>query len=463
MSDGSTSLVDRLRAEVALLAPDDRLPSSRELMARHQVGPGTVSRAVAALAAEGLVVTRPGSGTFVAPHRPGRAEPADTGWQSLALGERTIDAGALADSPADAPDGTIMLDGGYLHRELQPTKALTAAAVRAARRPDAWDRASGNGLAALRSAFATMTGAAQQHVMITSGGQNGLSTAFRAIAAPGSPILVESPTYYGALAAARAAGLRIVPIPLDADGVRPDLLAEAFATTGAKLFYCQPAHHNPTGAVLAADRRPAVLAAARAAGAFVVEDDVHRHLGHGPATPPPLLADDRDGTVVHLTALTKSAAPSMRIGAIVAQGPVLERLRALRHVDDFFVSRPQQETALELLGSPAWERHLRGLSAELRARCQTLVSALRTELPEWSVDRVPHGGFHLWVRLPSGVDEVRFAATARRNGVAVGAGSRYFPAERPGPYLRLNFAATGDRAELVEAVRRLATLATDPE
>jgi DNA-binding transcriptional MocR family regulator len=205
-----------------------------------------------------------------------------------------------------------------------------------------------------------------------------------------------------------------------------------------------------------------VLAAARAAGAFVVEDDVVRHLGHGRATPPPLLADDRDGTVVHLTSLTKTAAPSLRIGALVAQGPVLERLRALRHVDDFFVSRPQQEAALDLLGSPAWERHLRALSTELRARCQTLVTALRTELPEWTVDRVPTGGLHVWVRLPPGVDDVRFAATARRHRVAVGAGSRYFPAERPGPYLRLNFAATEDRAELVEAVRRLAELEITP-
>lgn len=448
---------------MAALAPNDRLPSSRELMARYQVGPGTVSRAVAALVAEGLVVTRPGSGTFVAPRRPARAEPADTGWQSLALGERTIDPGPLADSPAEAPDGTIMLDGGYLHRALQPTKALTASAVRAARRPDAWDRVSGTGLGGLRAAFATMAGAAQQHVLITSGGQNALSTTFRAIAPPGSPVLVESPTYYGALAAARAAGLRVVPVPVDAGGVRPDLLAEAFATTGAKLFYCQPAHHNPTGAVLATERRAAVLAAARAAGAFLVEDDVSRHLGHGPATPPPLLADDRDGTVVHLISLTKTAAPSLRVGAIVAQGPVLERLRALRHVDDFFVSRPQQEAALDLLGSPAWERHLRALPAELGARCHTLVTALRTELPEWTVDLVPTGGLHVWVRLPPGVDDLRFAATARRHGVAVGAGSRYFPAERPGGYLRLNFAATGDRAELVEAVRRLAALEVTPD
>lgn len=429
-------------------------------MARYQVGPGTVARAVAALAAEGLVVTRPGSGTFAAPRRPAREAPADTGWQALALGERTHDPRTLADDPAETQEGTIALDGGYPHRSLQPTKAIAAAAVRAARRPDAWDRAPVSGVAALRSAFAAVAGAAPEHVLVTAGGQNALATAFRAIAAPGSPVLVESPTYHGALAAARAAGLRPVPVPVDGDGVRPELLTAAFARTGATLFYCQPAHQNPTGAVLAPERRARVLAAARSAGAFVVEDDFARHLGHGTPTPPPLLADDRDGTVVHVTSLTKPAAPSLRIGAIVAQGPVLERLRATRHVDDFFVSRPQQEAALELLSSPAWERHLRTLSSELRDRCRTLVSALRSTLPEWTIDHVPTGGLHLWARLPAGVDPAALASTARQHGVAVSPGDRYFPAEQPGPYLRLNFAAPRDRAELTTAVTRLAALAT---
>jgi DNA-binding transcriptional MocR family regulator len=461
MFDGSTSdsLVQRLRTEIARAAPGDRLPSSRELMARYQVGPGTVSRAVATLAAQGLVVTRPGSGTFVAKGRPAPDQPADTSWQALVLGERTVDPPVFGTDPA--PEGTIALGGGYLHRSLQPIRALTAAAVRAVRRPDVWDRAPGSGLTQLRSAFATQVGAGTQDVLITSGGQDALTTTFRTVAAPGSPVLVESPTYHGALAAARAAGLRLVPVPVDADGVRPDLLAEAFAMTGAKLFYCQPAHQNPTGASLASHRRAPVLAAARAAGAFVVADDFARHLGHGTATPPPLLADDRDGTVIHVTSLTKPAAPSLRIGAVVAHGPVLERLRAARRVDEFFVARPHQETALELLGSPDWERHLRTLSRELRDRCRTLVTALRAELPEWTIDRVPTGGLHLWVRLPPGADDVRFAAAARHRQVAVDAGTRYFPAERPAPYLRLNFAATRDHAELVEAVRRLATV--DPD
>ncbi|GAA3029603.1 PLP-dependent aminotransferase family protein [Streptosporangium longisporum] len=459
MKDGSTSeaLETSLRELLAGMAPGDRLPSSRELTRRHRVGPGTVSRAIATLAAEGVVVTRPGSGTFVAPRTRKQAGAADTVWQTVALADRAVDTAPLTDALGPPGEGTMMLDGGYLHRSLQSTRPLSAALARAGRRPDAWDRAPANGLASLRAVFAGMAGGGMtpDDVLVTAGGQSGLSMAFRAIAGPGSPILVESPTYPGALAAARAAGLRPVPVPMDDEGVRPDLLAEAFAMTGARVFYCQPTHHNPTGVVLAPERRGQVVEVARAAGAFVVEDDFARHLGHGGQAPRPLVADDRDGTVVHLTSLTKPAAPSLRIGALAARGPVMERMRAIRMVDDFFVTRPLQETALELLSSPAWERHVRTLAVALRERCAELAAAVARERPDWTVTRLPAGGLHLWVRLPAGADDTVVAGAARRHGVAVSAGRRYFAAEPPGAFLRLGFAAAGDLTELAEAAHRL--------
>lgn len=267
---------------------------------------------------------------------------------------------------------------------------------------------------------------------------------------------MESPSYPGAIAAARAAELRPVPVPMDDSGLRPDLLADAFAMTGARVLYCQPTYQNPTGTVLAPERRRQVIEVARAAGAFVIEDDFARLLGHGGPTPRPLVADDPDGTVVHLTSLSKFGAPSLRIGAPGARGPVMERMRAVRHVDDFFVSRPLQETALELVTAPAWERHVRTLSSALRERCAELVTALARELPQWSVTQTPAGGLHVWVRLAPGEDDGALAAAARRQGVSVSAGNRYFATEPPGPFLRLGFAAVADRAELRDAARRLA-------
>ncbi|HCT79324.1 MAG TPA: GntR family transcriptional regulator [Micromonosporaceae bacterium] len=455
-SSSIEALVAILKTEIAKLAPGDRLPSSRDLVRRNGVSPVTVARAFALLASEGAVVTRPGSGTFVAARRSGSDDqPPDTSWQAVALTDRSVDARTVTDLLAPPPAGAITLASGYLHRSLQPTRALGAALARAARRPDAWDRAPTAGLATLRAIFARLAGGdvGPDDVLITGGGQDALSMAFRAIAAPGSPVLMESPTYQGALAAARAAELRPVPVPMDDNGIRPDLLADAFAMTGARLLYCQPTFHNPTGVVLAPERRRQILDVARAVGAFVIEDDFARLLGHGAPVPRALVADDRDGTVVHLTSLTKPASPSLRIGALIARGPVMQRLRAIRLVDDFFIARPMQEAAVELLTTPTWDRHLRALSNALRERCAVLASALAREVPDWTVARIPAGGLHLWLRLPPGQTEV--AEAARAHGVAVGPGRGYFAAEPPGAYLRLGFAAAADLTELSEGARRL--------
>ncbi|YCK37633.1 winged helix-turn-helix domain-containing protein [Actinomadura sp. ATCC 39365] len=139
MSDSSSSaeLATRMRTMIDRLSPGDRLPSSRELIRRYKVGPATVSQAIAALAAEGVVVTRPGSGTYVAAPSRRRAGVPDTAWQSVTLADRAVDTRSLAGAVGALPEGTILLDGGYLHRSLQPTRALTAALARAARRPDA--------------------------------------------------------------------------------------------------------------------------------------------------------------------------------------------------------------------------------------------------------------------------------------------------------------------------------------
>ena len=245
------AVVADLERHAAELEPGARLPSVRELMARHGVGPVTVQRAVALLAARGLLEPRPGRGTFVAA-RPAAPEAPDFGWQTVALGPRTLSAGGLDELLRPPEPGVLVLSTGYLPADLQPLGALSQALARAARRPGAWDRMPLEGISPLRAWFAAQVGGGvgEADVIICLGGQAALAACLRALAAPGSPLLVESPTYPGAMAAARAAGLRPLPVPSDADGVRPDLLADAFAASGARVFYCQPTYANPHGAVL---------------------------------------------------------------------------------------------------------------------------------------------------------------------------------------------------------------------
>ncbi|WP_436530639.1 PLP-dependent aminotransferase family protein [Actinoplanes sp. HUAS TT8] len=458
MNDGNAAsrVIQDLRARVTGATPGTRLPSVRELTAHHGASPVTVAEAIRALVAQGLVEARPGKGTFVAA-RPEPVRAPDLSWQTVALGPGRFGESEMQALLALPPDGAIPLSGGYLHADLQPATALGTALARVARQPAAWQRGPAEGREDLRDWFARDAGAylRARDLVICPGGQAALSSAFRALAAPGDTLLVESPTYLGALAAAHASGLRVVPVPADENGVLPDQLAAAFARTGARLFYCQPLYANPSGATLAADRRAAVMTAVRANGAFLIEDDYARDLVIDGAAPPPLAADDPDGHVVHLRSLTKSAAPGLRIAAIGARGPAGARLRSARLLDDFFVAGPLQQAALEFVTGPGWARHLRTLHRELKNRREALLGALERHLPALVPAAIPRGGLHLWVRLADGVDDVALAANAAAQGVIVFPGRPWFAAEPPAAHLRLTYAAAPPDL-MDEAVRRLA-------
>ncbi len=465
MSDAA-SAQDRVRAELLRLVadhePGDRLPSTRELVDRLRISPVTLSKVLSRMAAEGLVVTLTGSGTFVAQRaaRPSAA-PIDTDWQSVALGDIATDAGVDDYLRGAPPSGRFPLDGGYLHDSLRPTAALAAALGRAARRPEVWGRAPVAGVSELRELFAASSGAEvhSDDVLVTAGGQNALSLIFRAVGRPGDAVIVESPTYPGSLAAIRSAGLRPVPVPTDPLGLRTELLEESFDRSRAQLVYCQPAHQNPTGATMSAERRADLIAVASARGAFVVEDDFARFLGHDDTQRIPLIDNDPYGCVIQVTSLTKPVAPSLRIGAIVARGPVMRRLQAARYVDDFFISMPLQEAVVELLTSPGWQRHRRKLATALKERRSAVLRVLAAEHSEWTVKVTPRGGLHIWVRLSAGEVPRRVVQTAGTLGVTVADGDRFFAAEPTGSFLRIAIGAAPDVGTLETGVRLLTSVA----
>ncbi|MCB0893878.1 MAG: PLP-dependent aminotransferase family protein [Nocardioides sp.] len=460
------SVAQHLRELVASATPGTRLPGARELQRRFGVAPLTVQQAVRSLAAEGLVDVRPGAGTFVAaPTRERRG--GDLAWQQVALGGHPpYDASRSLDLHATPAEGVVRLAGGYLDPDLLPARELAAALGRAARAPGAWGRAPVEGLPALRRWFAAESGSfAPAEVLVTAGGQAALSIAVRALTRPGDPVVVESPTYAGLIAVARSHGLAIHPVPADADGLRTDLLGDVLAATGARLVVVQPLYANPTGSVLATARRAELLELARRHGAFVLEDDFARDLRIDGEQPAPLATADPDGHVVHLRSLTKSVAPGLRVAALCARGPALARLRAAKTLDDFYVPAALQAAAADFLVSPAWPRHRRTVARELGLRRDALLTALDRLLPELEVTARPRGGMHAWVRLPDHLpdqpDDRTVAERARGAGVLVSPGRAWFPAEPEAAYLRLTYGETSPE-EIVEGVRRLATVVTEP-
>lgn len=442
-----------------------QLPSSRALSAQHGASPVTVAKAVRHLAAHGLVETRPGVGTFVRVVR--TARPVDHGWQTAALGASRRRLADLSATQRAAGHDLIGLHSGYPARELLPERLVRAAINRAARTDAALTRSPAEGLPELRAWFATELAAsapvgvappAARDVLILPGSQSGLSSIFRAVVGAGRPLLIESPSYWGAILAAEQTGVVLVPVPTGPEGPDPDDVARAFEQSGARAFYAQPTYANPTGAQWTAQRGTEILAVVRRYGAFLVEDDWAHDLAID-SEPRPVAAHDDDGHVIYLRSLTKSVSPSLRVAAVVARGPARDRILADRGAESMYVSGLLQAAALDVVTQPSWRNHLRGLRTQLRGRRDLLVEAVREHLPEAHLDQVPAGGLNLWVRLPDGTDLDRLVRDCEAGGVLVASGAEWFPAEAPAPYLRLNYSGPnperfGEAARTIGAVLR---------
>jgi DNA-binding transcriptional MocR family regulator len=444
-NDSSSRIVAGLREWIATAAPGAKLPSTRTLVARYGASPVTVQKALRTLTAQGMVESRPGVGTFVRAIRVAR--PHDFGWQTAALGSPQNPMTQLSTALRTVPNDVIGLHSGYPDRDLLPERLVRAAFTRSSRGDAAVSRPPAAGLPELQAWFAAELGTAMpaglapptpSDVVVFPGSQSGLNTAFRALVGAGRPLVVESPTYWGAILAAAQTGVQVVPVPSGAHGPDPDELARAFEQTGARAFYAQPNFANPTGARWSPDLADRVLDTVREHGAFLIEDDWAHDFGIA-ADPVPIAARDDGGHVIYLRSLTKSVSPAVRIAGIVARGPARTRILADAQAESMYVSGILQAVAVDVITQPAWRTHLRGLRHQLAARRDLLIGALREHAPTARLEAVPEGGLNLWVRLPDTTDLARLVRDCEIAGVVIAPGTEWFPAEPTGAYLRLNY------------------------
>ena len=444
-NDSSTRIVSELEGWIATAPPGAQLPSTRALVAQYKASPVTVQKALRRLTELGLVDTRAGVGAFVRAVRVAR--PQDYGWQTAALGTPPSGERRVSSALRVAPNDVIALHSGYPDRELLPERLVRAAFTRAARSDAVIGRPTASGLPELQGWFAAELGAATpaevatpaaSDVIVVPGSQSGLTAVFRALSGQGRPLLVESPTYWGAMLAAAQAGVQLVPIPSGPNGPDCEELARAFEHTGARAFYAQPSFANPTGTSWAPDVTDQVLELVRSSGAFLVEDDWAHDLGIE-ADSLPVAARDDSGHVVYVRSLTKSVSPAVRVATVIARGPARNRILGEVQAQAMYVSGILQAVAHDVVTQPAWHTHLRALRQQLGARRDVLIQALREQVPDAQVPVTPRGGLNLWVRLPDATDLARLVRDCESAGVLVAAGDEWFPAEPTAPYLRLNY------------------------
>lgn len=446
VNDSSARIVADLRAVIARATPGTRLPPTRELVARHQASPLTVQRALRILAADGVIESRPGAGTFVRAQHP--AKPSDYSWQTAAMRGNQPRVGPIAAAMRSAANDVIALHSGYPDSQLLPERLVRAALTRAARSDAALARPPIAGLPGLQAWFASELGGATRagvtapnptDVIVVPGSQNGLRSLFRALVTRGQPVLMESPTYWGAILAAAHVGVDVVPVPSGPAGPDPDELDRAFRESGARVFYAQPNYANPTGAQWPAGVADQVMDVVRRHRAFLIEDDWACDFGIT-TQPTPVAARDDAGHVIYLRSLTKSVSPAVRIAAVIARGPARERILADHAADSMYVSGLLQTAALDVVTQPAWSSHLRAVRQQLKARRDLLMASLTEHVHVARVDHVPAGGLNLWVQLPDEIDVVRLTRECEQDGLLIAPGPEWFPAEPTGSFVRLNFA-----------------------
>jgi len=369
----------------------------------------------------------------------------------------------LAAILAGSPPGVLSMTGGFPNPATFPTDELDAIAA-ALLRDDAavaLQYTPVAGLSSVREYLRDRIAGEQggrpgdDELLVTSGGMECINLLCEALVDPGDAIVVEAPTYLGALMAFAAAEAHVVPVPMDADGLVVDALEERLgAGLRPKFVYTIPEYQNPTGRTLPLARRRALVELCRRHGVLILEDVAYRELAFG-GDPLPTLWSLGPDVVVQAGTFSKSFFPGVRLGWACGPAQVVAELVAAKGNTDQCAGALGQ-MLLERYGrGGGFERHLPAARALYGAHWAALSSALERCMPEGVTWTEPAGGFLTWLTLPDGLDAHALRADALAAGVAYVPG-RPFHVDRGGASsLRLSFSHLGE-ADLEEAVQRLA-------
>jgi 2-aminoadipate transaminase len=354
--------------------------------------------------------------------------------------------------------GVRSLAGGLPSADTFPVETLREAAARVlADQPrEALQYASSEGYGPLRDWVSEQLSAVgmdapADRILITNGSQQGLDLAGKVLLDAGSTVAVETPTYLGALSAFTPNEPQFAAVASDADGPVPEALGALEA--GARYFYVLPNYQNPTGRVIPAARRDALVATAQRAGIPFVEDNPYGDLWFDAAPPAPLAARWPEGTL-YLGSFSKVLAPGLRLGYMVAPQALYPKLLQAKQAADLHTGSFAQRVVHHVIRDGFLARHVPTIRARYRAQRDAMAEALARHLPAGSEWSAPTGGMFFWVRLPAGFDALALLPQAVAEGVAYVPGVAFYANDADPRTMRLSFVTLPPK-ELAEAVERL--------
>jgi 2-aminoadipate transaminase len=388
-------------------------------------------------------------------------------WDALAAGRTRGDVGdgiASVLALLGVPD-LISFAGGFPDPRTFPRERVSALLQEfaAAGEVSAFQYAPTRGLAGPREALADRLERLQgrrpadDELLITSGGIEALELVGKSYLDPGDVVVVEGPTYLGAIQAFRSFEAKLVAVPLDEQGLEVDEL-EAFLAGGLrpKLVYSIPDHQNPAGVSLSGDRRGPLVELARRYGFLIVEDVAYRELGFAPDTLPSLwsLAPD---VVVQAGTTSKTMFPGIRLGWAVGPADVCAQLVSAKQNTDQCAGALGQRLFEESARRGWLDEQVAESRALYERKCGRLLAALERTLPPEAHWTRPQGGFFSWLTLPDGTDSAHLARRAVEHGVGIVPGGPFFPDGRGADTVRLSFSLV-DEQLIDEGIERLGAL-----
>jgi 2-aminoadipate transaminase len=315
-------------------------------------------------------------------------------------------------------------------------------------------------LDALASRIETLQGRrpAEDELLITSGAIEALELVGKTFLERGDTVVVEAPTYLGAIMAFRSFETHVVAVPIDDDGLDVDELGRSLAAgLRPKLAYSIPDNQNPAGVTLSAERRGALVELARRYGFPIVEDVAYRELDFEADDALPSLWSLAPDVVVQAGTTSKTFFPGLRLGWATAPAEISRRLVSAKQITDQCAGALGQRLFEEYVRRGWIDQQLAESRALYARKCERLLEALERHMPVGTRWTHPRGGFFTWLTLPAGVDSPELAARSAEHGVGVVPGTLFFADGRGGDSVRLSFSMV-DESQIDEGIERLASL-----
>lgn len=457
------SLIDEIKR--GRLSPGAALPGSRELAQSLDINRKTVIQAYAELEAQGWVTSEKTRGTFVSAHLPEIGTGDREARRKARIPERPDFrlVGSAPNIPLLLPEKNMLVfdDGAPDTRQI-PVDALARAYRNALGRRMGRGRlgyGDPRGSVELRAAISNMLNMERgltttpDNICLTRGSQMAIYLAARILAGAGDAVVMEELSYPPAREAFRFAGAEVVPVALDAQGMRVDELEKICRKKRVRAVYVTPHHQFPTTVLMKPDRRMRLLALAAQFGFAIVEDDYDHefHFAHQPMLP--LASADMSGKVVYIGSLSKILSPSLRLGYLVGPKSFIDRAASEIMMIDRQGDPATEGAVSELIDSGELHRHTRKVM-KLYGERRDYFAGLLKSLFAGGIDfTVPDGGLAFWVEFKD-TDLDRLAAAALQHGVAILPASAFITTPRPVHAARLGFASM-DQMELKKATQRL--------